>query len=64
MVDTFALIMEAAFSLLTKYHSEDMASESDGWNMQDVFVGKSEGKRPHGILRSRREDTIKTDLQE
>jgi hypothetical protein len=29
-----------------------------------VLVGKSEGKRPFGRPRRRREDTIKMDLQE
>jgi hypothetical protein len=36
----------------------------EGRGVYRVLVGKPERKRPLGRLRSRREDNIKTDLQE
>ena len=41
-----------------------VARMDQGRGVYRVLVGKSEGKRPLGRLRRRREDNIKMDLQE
>ena len=41
-----------------------MARMGEGRGVRRILVGKPEGRRPLGRHRRRREDNIKTDLQE
>jgi hypothetical protein len=54
--------------LLDRMKSDEMDGECSTRgvmiNAYKILVGKSNGKRPHGRLRCRWEDIIKTDLKE